>query len=94
MNSSMLSSLANFVLFAALVLTSVLVTGMYRKLKGFEAMYKSYGTALEASSAALSQAHAALTGLNAEANGTLASLGDRIEEAKELIAELDRRKAS
>jgi uncharacterized protein (UPF0333 family) len=85
----MISSLANSVLFMALVTTSVIVAVLYLKLKRFEAHQAEYTRALEGTAGALLAAEGAVRSFGSESKETLSALGQRIDEAKILMAEMD-----
>jgi hypothetical protein len=85
----MMSSLANSVLFLALVTTSAIVAIMYRKLKRLDAYHAEYKKIFDETGAALASAQDAVIHFGAESRETLAALGARIEEAKVLIQRLE-----
>ncbi|MDF2810267.1 MAG: hypothetical protein K0S56_1298 [Microvirga sp.] len=87
----MISSLANTILFVALVATSLIVVVMYRKLKSFELYHAEYKIIFEQTGAALNAAQIAVTRFSLESKDTLAALGQRVDEAKVLISEIDGR---
>lgn len=89
----MISSLTNGVLFVALVLTSLIVVSMYRKLKNFENHHAEYGDILAKTVSALADAQLAIENLNADGRSTAFELGERIEEARLLIKDIDARQA-
>ncbi len=82
------------ILFVALVTTSVIVVTMYFKLKNFEAAQAEYRRILDQTGQSLRIAESAVRSFGTESKDTLAALGQRIEEAKALIGELDARKKS
>lgn len=88
-NFSMMSSLANTVLFLALVTTSIMVAVMYRKLKRLDQYHRDYQQILDKTGAALQNAQHAVASFGAEGKETLALLGTRIEEAKATIQKLE-----
>ncbi|MGU3496906.1 hypothetical protein ACLBXM_22920 [Xanthobacteraceae bacterium A53D] len=83
--------LADMVLLVALVATTACVVVVYRKLKELEANQAHYERILQESSAALISAHQAISALNTDGRELLFSLGGKIEQAHEAIAEIDRR---
>ncbi|MCB5177721.1 hypothetical protein [Microvirga lenta] len=87
----MMSSLVNAVLFIALVMTSVCVLLMYRKLKSFEAHQSEYKRAFSQTSEALKAAGNAVQTFSSEGRGVLSALESKIEEARSVIAELEAR---
>ncbi|MFC4173641.1 hypothetical protein ACFOYU_16520 [Microvirga sp. GCM10011540] len=87
----MMSSLVNAVLFLALVMTSVCVLIMYRKLKSFEAHQSEYKRAFGQTSDALRAAGNAVQTFSTEGREILSALEERIEEARAVIAELEAR---
>ncbi|BAF86640.1 hypothetical protein AZC_0642 [Azorhizobium caulinodans ORS 571] len=78
------------VLLVALVMTTACVVLVYRKLKELEAHQAHYERVLAESSAALISAHQAVCALNTDGRELLFSLGDKIEQAHEAIADLER----
>lgn len=82
----MISYLVNGALFIALVGTSVIVVGMHRRLKRFEANQAAFGKVLAAASESLDRANQNVSNLNAEAKDTLLQLSAKIDEAKRLLA--------
>ncbi len=85
----MMSSLANVILFIALVATSFIVAVLYRKLKRFEAYHAEYSLAFERTGEALISAQRAVSSFGREGKETLAALDARIEEAKSLAKRLE-----
>ncbi|WP_046866626.1 hypothetical protein [Microvirga massiliensis] len=90
----MMSSLANALLFVALVAASTIVAVMYRKLKRLDAYHAEYKVIFDQTAQALSSAQAAVQGFSQESRDTLVALGAKVEEAKILIGELDVRTAA
>ena len=88
-----MSSLADAVLLVALVATSVIVAIMYAKLKRLDGYHAEYKRVFDQTAHALVAAQQAVNGFGREGRDTLLALGERIEEAKSLIAELDSRAA-
>jgi Na+-transporting NADH:ubiquinone oxidoreductase subunit NqrC len=88
-NSSTMSSLANVILFLALVTTSVMVAVMYVKLKKFDRYHAEYQQIFDRTGDALKGAQTAVMSFGAEGKETLALLGSRIEEAKAVAAQLE-----
>ena len=100
-----MSSLANVILFLALVTTSVMVAVMYVKLKKFDRYHAEYQQIFDRTGDALKGAQTAVMSFGAEgketlallpkdvrgavAKQTLALLGSRIEEAKAVAAQLE-----
>ena len=87
----MMSSLANGLLFVALVATSTIVAVMYRKLKRLDAYHAEYMRIFDQTGEALAATQQAVTGFGQESKETLVALGARVEEAKALISALDTR---
>ncbi len=84
-----MSSLANVILFLALVTTSVMVAVMYVKLKKFDRYHAEYQQIFDRTGDALKGAQTAVMSFGAEGKETLALLGSRIEEAKAVAAQLE-----
>lgn len=84
-----MSSLANIILFIALVTTSAIVAVMYRKLKRLDAYHAEYTRIFDKTGEALIDAQKAVSSFGSEGKETLVALGVRIEEAKALIERLD-----
>ena len=85
----MMSSLANSVLFLALVTTSIMVAVMYRKLKKLDRYHTEYQQVFDKTGEALLGAQKAVISFGAESKETLALLSLRIEEAKALAHQLE-----
>jgi hypothetical protein len=85
----MMSSLVNTVLFLALVLTSLCVLAMYRKLKQLDTYHTEYKRIFDQTANALNSAGAAVQMFNNEGREVLETLGARIEEARSVTAELN-----
>ena len=85
----MTSSLANFILLAALIITSICVATMYLKLKRFEVHHAEYKRIFEQTSEALLTAGNAIRTLNQDGREVLQSLEQRIDEAKIMIQALE-----
>jgi hypothetical protein len=85
----MMSSLANVVLFVALVTTSIIVGVMHRKLKRLDAYHAEYRKIFAESGAALISAKDAVSSFGADSRETLTLLSARVEEAKALIERLE-----
>jgi hypothetical protein len=85
----MTSSLVNFILLAALIITSICVATMYFKLKRFEVHHTEYQRIFEQTSEALSTAGNAIRSLNQDGREVLQSLEQRIDEARILIRALE-----
>lgn len=81
----------DMILLIALVMTTTCVVLVYRKLKELEAHQADYERVLAESAAALMAAHRAVASLNTDGRELLFSLGGKIEQAHEAIAEIDRR---
>jgi len=84
-----MSSLANIILFVALVITSAMVALMYRKLKRLDQYHADYQRIFDKTGEALLGAQKAVASLGSEGQETLAMLGERIEEAREVSKRLD-----
>jgi len=85
----MMSSLANAILFFSLVLTSVCVLIMYRKLKQLDAYNAEYKRTLDRTAAVLDSASQAVRTFGTEGREVLVALGVRIDEAKAIMSELE-----
>jgi len=85
-----MSSLANTVLFLALVTTSIMVAVMYRKLKKLDRYHAEYQQIFDKTGAALVTAQNAVANFGAEGKETLVLLDQRIEEAQTLASQLER----
>lgn len=85
----MTSSLVNFILLFALIITSICVATLYFKLKRFEVHHTEYKRVFEQASEALSTAGNAIRSLNQEGREVLLSLEQRIDEAKVVIRALE-----
>jgi hypothetical protein len=85
----MMSSLANLILFIALVITSAMVALMYRKLKRLDQYHAEYQRIFDKTGEALVGAQSAVASFSAEGRETLALLGTRIEEAREAAKQLE-----
>ncbi|MEZ0169655.1 hypothetical protein [Microvirga sp. TS319] len=85
----MMSSLANIILFVALVITSAMVALMYRKLKRLDQYHADYQRIFDKTGAALIGAQNAVASFGSEGRETLALLGARIEEAREAARQLE-----
>jgi hypothetical protein len=90
----MMSSLADAVLLVALVTTSGIVAIMYAKLKRLDGYHAEYKRVFDQTAHALTAAQHAVNGFGRDGRDTLVALGERIEEARSLIAELDARGAA
>jgi len=84
-----MSSLANLILFLALVTTSIMVAVMYVKLKKLDRYHAEYQQIFDRTGDALKGAQTAVVSFGAEGKETLAMLGSRIEEAKAVAAQLE-----
>jgi Na+-transporting NADH:ubiquinone oxidoreductase subunit NqrC len=84
-----MSSLANVILFLALVTTSIMVAVMYVKLKKFDRYHAEYQQIFDRTGDALKGAQTAVISFGAEGKETLALLGARIEEAKAVATQLE-----
>jgi hypothetical protein len=85
----MTSSLANIILFAALVVTSAMVALMYRKLKHLDRYHADYQRIFDKTGEALIGAQNAVSSFGSEGRETLTLLGARIEEAREVAKQLE-----
>jgi len=86
-----MSSIVEYVLFAALLLTTGSVVLMYRKLKRFDGLTSEYQRALRDAAAALTAARETLAAVHAESSETIALLGRKTDQAQRLIDEIDER---
>lgn len=84
----MMSSLVNLVLFAALVITSLCVLAMYRKLKRFDAYQAEYKRLFSEASTALNSAGEAVRTFGKDGKEVADTLGDRIDEARAVLVQL------
>jgi len=84
----MMSSLVNTILFLALVITSLCVLAMYRKLKRLDAYHAEYKRIFDQTADALGSANDAVRTITTDGREILEELGIRIDEAKKIIAEL------
>lgn len=85
----MMSSLANLILFIALVTTSAIVAVMYRKLKRLDQYHAEYKRIFDKTGEALMGAQNAVASFGSEGRETLALLGARIEEARAAAQRLE-----
>ncbi|MEE1612581.1 hypothetical protein [Microvirga sp. CF3016] len=85
----MMSSLANAVLFLALVTTSVMVAVMYRKLRKLDRYHAEYQQIFDKTGSALVKAQKAVTNFSTEGRETLVRLSQRIEEAQAMATRLE-----
>ncbi|MBM6580016.1 hypothetical protein ILT44_07485 [Microvirga sp. BT689] len=84
-----MSSLANVILFLALVTTSVMVAVMYVKLKKLDRYHAEYQQIFDRTGEALKGAQTAVMSFGSEGKETLSLLGSRIEEAKAVARQLE-----
>ncbi|WP_404287546.1 hypothetical protein ACD578_19070 [Microvirga sp. RSM25] len=85
----MMSSLANAILFLALVTTSIMVAVMYRKLKKLDHYHAEYQQIFDKTGAALVAAQSAVTNFGTEGKETIVLLSQRIEEAQAVAERLE-----
>ena len=85
----MMSSLANSILFLALVTTSIMVAVMYRKLRKLDRYHAEYQQVFDKTGEALVGAQKAVIDFSTEGKETLTLLSMRIEEAKALAHQLE-----
>jgi len=85
----MTSSLANTILFLALVTTSVMVAVMYRKLRKLDRYHAEYQQIFDKTGSALLAAQNAVTNFGTEGKETLVLLSRRIEEAQAMSERLE-----
>ena len=85
----MMSSLANVILFVALVTTSAMVAVMYRKLKRLDQYHAEYQRIFDKTGEALMAAQNAVASFGAEGRETLTMLGERIEEGRRTAETLE-----
>lgn len=85
----MISSLANGILFVALVTTSLILVLLYRKLKKVELYHAEYREVFDQTETALKCAQNALANFGSEGKETLIALGTQIDEAKAVIRQLE-----
>jgi len=84
-----MSSLANIILFVALVITSAMVALMYRKLNRLDRYHEEYQRIFDKTGEALIGAQNAVSNFGSEGRETLALLGARIEEAQDAAKQLE-----
>lgn len=84
-----MASLVDGVLLTALVATSACVVPMYLKLKRLDRAQAEYGRAVAASGHALASAGEAVRSFAGEGREVLDALGQKIEEARATLAELE-----
>ncbi len=84
-----MASLVDGVLLTALVATSACVVPMYLKLKRLDRAQAEYGRAVAASGHALASAGEAVRSFAGEGRAVLDALGQKIEEARAMLAELE-----
>jgi hypothetical protein len=84
-----MSSLANAILFLALVTTSVMVAVMYRKLKKLDGYHAEYQQIFDKTGTAMIGAQKAVERFGTEGKETLAMLSLRIEEARAAARQLE-----
>ena len=84
-----MSSLANTILFLALVTTSIMVAVMYRKLKKLDRYHTEYQQIFDKTGAALMTAQNAVVSFSTEVKETLVLLSQRIEEAQAVATRLE-----
>jgi ABC-type transport system involved in cytochrome bd biosynthesis fused ATPase/permease subunit len=85
----MMSSLANTILFIALVTTSIMVAVMYRKLRKLDRYHTEYQQIFDKTGVALTAAQKAVVSFGTEGKETLAQLSQRIEEAQAVANRLE-----
>lgn len=85
----MMSSLANSILFLALVTTSIMVAIMYRKLRTLDHYHAEYKQVFDKTGEALQGAQRAVLNFSTEGKETLNLLSMRIDEAKALAHHLE-----
>jgi hypothetical protein len=85
----MMSSLANLILFIALVTTSIIVVVMYRRLKRLDQYHAEYKRIFDKTGEALTGAQNAVANFGTEGRETLSLLGARIAEAHETSNRLE-----
>ncbi len=85
-----MSSLANTILFLALVTTSIMVAVMYRKLRKLDRYHAEYRQIFDKTGVALLSAQNAVANFGAEGKETLVLLAQRIEEAQAIAGRLER----
>lgn len=89
----MISYLIEAVLFTALVITAWRVTKMHRELTKLRRYESEFGQMAVQISDAFDNIAASVHDLNANGTQLVHLLGVKIDEARELMAEIDRRKA-
>lgn len=85
----MTSFLIDALLLAALVATSVCVVLMHLRLRRLDRFHAEYERAFVQTAGALDAAREAVTALNVDGRVMVVALGNRIDEAKAVIAALE-----
>lgn len=85
----MTSSLVDYVLLAALALTSACVLATYLKLRHFDRNHYDYKRTLDATADALKAAGHSMGSFTTDGQKTLLELAMRIDEARKTLASLD-----
>lgn len=88
----MMSSTVDAVLLCALLVTTISVVLMYRKLKQLDKYHADYQRIFVETAAALHSAREAVRAFHDEGRETVVELAREIEEAQRLIADLDARR--
>lgn len=84
-----MSSLANVILFLALVTTSIMVAVMYRKLRKLDRYHAEYQQIFDKTGVALVTAQNAVANFGTQGKETLVLLAQRIEEAQAIAERLE-----
>jgi len=87
----MMSFAADLILLVALVATAVSMVAFQRRLKRLDGLNGEYRVALAQASAALSAASQSLVTFNDDGRKVLVLLAGRIDNAHEIIAQIDAR---
>ena len=87
----MMSFAADLILLVALVATAVSMVAFQRRLKRLDRLNSEYRVALAQASSALSAAGESLVTFNDDGRKVLVLLAGRIDDAHELIAQIDAR---
>lgn len=90
----MISSIVDIVLFAALLFTSIRVTKMHRELVRLRAHQGEFTQVLGKTNETVDDMVMMVRDFSADGRQMVHALGDKIDEARRTIAEIDARNAS
>lgn len=85
----MISAIVDGVLLIALIVTTVKIVTMYRELKRLSAYHTDYQRILDQTALALDGIEVSIQEINVRSAQLLNALGTRMDDARELIAEID-----